>query len=163
MSQQEDQVEFISPPNRLKAKLGHRIGGFDAAAIARAEAALASMSDQFAGWLDEELVKLEAAHRLVNATGTGEEELEDFYRRSHDLKGLGTTYGFPIVSQFAASLCKLIDSPEARAKAPKKILDAHVSAIVAAVKQGIKDSDHPIGKALLVELQSQVGRYAAGE
>ncbi|MFM1976872.1 MAG: hypothetical protein RL145_1718, partial [Pseudomonadota bacterium] len=26
MSSQDDQVEFISPPNRLKAKLGNRLG-----------------------------------------------------------------------------------------------------------------------------------------
>jgi hypothetical protein len=76
---------------------------------------------------------------------------------------LGSTYGFPIVSQFAASLCKLIDSPEGRAAAPSQILDAHVGAIIAAVKQNIKDSDHPIGKALLIELQTQVNRYAASQ
>ncbi|GBF57074.1 hypothetical protein PbB2_00733 [Candidatus Phycosocius bacilliformis] len=163
MPSQDDQVEFISPPNRLKAKLGNRLGGFDAAAIARAEAALASMSDQFAGWLNDELTKLEAAYSVVKQAGSGEHELEEFYRRAHDLKGLGTTYGFPIVSQFAASLCKLIDSPEGRAKAPRQILDAHVGAIVAAVRQNIKDSEHPIGRALLTELQTQVNRYAAGE
>lgn len=163
MASQDDQVEFISPPNRLKAKLGNRLGGFDAAAIARAEAALASMSDQFGGWLNDELTKLEAAYAIVNKSGSGEHELEEFYRRAHDLKGLGTTYGYPIVSQFAASLCKLIDSPEGRAQAPRKILDAHVGAIIAAVKQSIKDSDHPIGKALLIELQTQVNRYAASQ
>ncbi len=163
MTSQNDQVEFISPPNRLKAKIGNLRGGFDAAAIARAEAAMASMSDQFGGWLNDELAKLEAAYAVVRKRGSGEGELEEFYRRAHDLKGLGSTYGFPIVSQFAASLCKLIDSPEGRAAAPHQILDAHVGAIIAAVKQNIKDSDHPTGKALLIELQTQVNRYAASQ
>jgi chemotaxis protein histidine kinase CheA len=161
MSDAQNQVEFINPPNRLKAKLGNRLGGFDASAIARAEAALASMSDQFGGWLEEEMVKLEAAHKLVNTPGSGEKELEEFYRRAHDLKGLGTTYGYPIVSQFAASLCKLVDSPEGRSRAPKQILDAHVASIVAAVRQKVTESSHPIGKALLNELTSQVAKYAS--
>jgi hypothetical protein len=160
MSNDQDGVQHFTPPNRLKAKLGKSLSAFDASAIARAEAAMASLSDQFGGWLIEELEKLESAHRLVSAAGAGEAELEEFYRRAHDLKGLGTTYGFPIVSQFAGSLCKLLDSPDARARAPRQILDGHVAAIVASVKQKITTSDHPMGKALLVELQGQVNRFA---
>jgi chemotaxis protein histidine kinase CheA len=160
MSNGQPQVEFITPPNNLKAKLGNRLGAFDAGAVARAEAALQAMSSQFGGWLLDELSKLEAAHKAVQSAGLAEQELEEFYRRAHDLKGLGTTYGYPIVSQFAASLCKLIDSAEGRAKAPRQILDAHVAAIGAAVRQHITTSDHPIGKALLGELMTQVARYA---
>lgn len=160
MSDGTSKVEFITPPNNLKAKLGNRLGAFDVGAVARAEAALKAMSSQFGDWLNDELAKLEASHKAVLSTGLAEKELEEFYRRAHDLKGLGTTYGFPIVSQFAASLCKLIDSPEGRAKAPSQILDAHVAAIGAAVRQKITTSDHPIGKALLGELMSQVARYA---
>jgi hypothetical protein len=160
MSNDQDGVQFFTPPNRLKAKLGKSIGTFDADAIARAEAAMASLSDQFGGWLIEELSKLEAAHKMISAVGSGEAELEEFYRRAHDLKGLGTTYGYPIVSQFAGSLCRLLDSPEARSKAPRTILDGHVAAIIASVKQKITTSDHPMGKALLNELHGQVNRFA---
>lgn len=156
----DGKVEFITPPNTLKAKLGNRLGGFDAGAIARAEAALQSMSGQFGDWLNDELAKLEAAHADVRTPGSGEEALETFYRRAHDLKGLGTTYGYPIVSQFAASLCKLIDSPEGRARAPRGLLDAHVGAIKAAVMQKVTEASHPIGRALLTELTAQVAKYA---
>jgi chemotaxis protein histidine kinase CheA len=160
MSSNQGSVQHFTPPNRLKAKLGKSIGAFDGDAVARAEAAMASMADQFSGWLDEELVKLEAAHKATKAAGAGNEELEDFYRRAHDLKGLGTTYGYPIVSQFAGSLCKLLDNPAARASAPPRVLDAHVAAIVATVKQKITSSDHPVGQALLTELQSQVQKFS---
>lgn len=151
--------QIINPPNNLKAKLGGRFKSFDADAIARAEAALAGMSNQFSAWLDEELEKLEAAHKIILEPGAGEKELESFYRRAHDLKGLGTTYGFPIVSQFAGSLCRLIDSPDGRSKAPKSLLSAHVGAIIAAVRQNVKDASHPIGNALLSELTTQVAKY----
>ncbi len=155
-------VQHITPPNRLKAKLGKGVVSFDSGAIARAEAAMATLSNQFGEWLNQELVKLEAAHKLVSAPNSGEEELQQFYRCAHDLKGLGTTYGYPIVSDFASSLCKLIDSPEARQKAPRQIMDSHVAAIVASVKQEITASDHPMGNALLAELQIQVKKFAEG-
>jgi chemotaxis protein histidine kinase CheA len=160
MSSNQGSVQHFNPPNRLKAKLGKSIGAFDGDAVARAEAAMAAMADQFSGWLDDELVKLEAAHKATKAAGAGNEELEEFYRRAHDLKGLGTTYGYPIVSQFAGSLCKLLDNPAARASAPPQVLDSHVAAIIATVKQKITDSDHPIGQALLIELQAQVRKFS---
>ncbi len=160
MSNDQAGVQHFTPPNRLKAKLGKSLGAFDASAIARAEAAMAAMSDQFGDWLIEELAKLEAAHKLISAPAAGEAELEDFYRRAHDLKGLGTTYGYPIISQFAGSLCKLLDNPEARRLAPRQILDGHVAAIAASVKQKITNSDHPMGRALLIELQGQVTKFA---
>jgi hypothetical protein len=159
MSNEQTKVEHFSPPNRLKMKLGKSFGNFDASALARAEAAMAAMSDQFGDWLIDEMHKLEAAHKVICQPGSGEPELEDFYRRAHDLKGLGTTYGYPIVSEFAGSLCRLLDNPDARARAPRQILDAHVGAIVASVKQKITTSDHPMGKALLIELQGQVSRF----
>jgi chemotaxis protein histidine kinase CheA len=162
MSNDQTQVQYITPPNRLKAKLGKSLVSFNSDAIARAEAAMASLSNQFGEWLHQELAKLEAAHKLISTPGAGEEELQQFYRCAHDLKGLGTTYGYPIVSDFASSLCKLIDSPEARQKAPRQIMDSHVAAIVASVKQGITTRDHPMGHALLVELQTQVRKFAEG-
>ena len=158
-----DAVEVIRPPNRLKAKLGNRLKAFDAAAIKRAEDSLAAMSGEFEAWLQIELTKLEEAHAEINKSDAGEPELEAFYRRAHDLKGLGTTYGDPIVSQFAASLCRLVDSPEGRAKAVPKLLDTHVMAIQAAVRQQVKDTDHPIGRALLEELAGQVAKYAVDD
>lgn len=158
-----EQAETFRPPNLLKAKLGNRLASIDSNAIARAEAALASMSDQFGDWLQEEMVKLEAAHKIIRQPGSGDNSMEEFYRRAHDLKGLGTTYGFPIVSQFASSLCMLIDSPEGRAKSPAALLDSHVQAIQAAVRQNVRDASHPLGKALLSELAGQVAKYAQAD
>jgi len=152
-------AKIMSPPNLLKAKLGGSFKSFNADAIAKAEEALAGMSNQFVVWLDEELEKLESAHKVILASDIGDKELEVFYRHAHDLKGLGTTYGFPIVSQLAGSLCRLIDSPDGRSKAPKALLTAHVNSIVAAVRQNVKEADHPIGSALLQELTKQVAKY----
>ena len=71
MSNDQSGVQHFTPPNRLKAKLGKSLGAFDASAIARAEAAMAAMSDQFGDWLIEELAKLEEAHKAVSAPGAG--------------------------------------------------------------------------------------------
>jgi chemotaxis protein histidine kinase CheA len=160
MSTNPSEVTHYTPPNRLKMKLGNTLRAFDANAIARAEAALEAISGQFGGWLIEELGKLEEAYQATTLPGAGEDELGAFYRSAHDLKGLGATYGYPIISEFADSLCRLLDSPEARARAPQQILEGHVKAMVASLSQKITTHQHPIGRALLTELRDQVDRFA---
>src|SRR5689334_12394839 len=128
----------IQVPNTLRLKVGGRLGGIDPAAIAKAEAALKSLSGNFGEWLNDEIGKLEAARQRVRAEGLSPETCENLYLRAHDLKGLGTTYEYPIVSRIAASLCKLIDDPDTRCNAPMFLVDAHIDAIKAAVAGNIR-------------------------
>jgi hypothetical protein len=154
--------EMIQVPNTLRLKVGGRLGAIDPAAIAKAEAALKSLSGNFAEWLADEVGKLEAARQRVKAEGLTPEASENLYLRAHDLKGLGATYEYPIVTRIAGSLCKLIDEPAKRADAPLYLVDAHIDAIRAAVKDGIQSDDHPVGRALVTELEQRVKDFAQG-
>ncbi len=153
-------AEVIQVPNMLKLKVGGR-GGIDMAAIAKAEAALKSLSGNFGQWLNDEIVKLEAARQQVRAAGLTAETVETLYLRAHDLKGLGATYEFPLITRLAASLCRLIDDPETRLTAPMFLVDAHIDAIKACVRDDIKVDTHPVGKMLAAELEGRVSDYLA--
>ena len=150
---------MIPPSNSLKLKLGSRLGGIDPAALAKAEAALRGLSDNFGQWMQDELTKLGAARERIHAEGYNAETAEGLYFRAHDMKGLGATYGFPVVTSIAGSLCRLIDDPATRMRAPLYLLDAHIDAIKAAVRGGIKENEHPIAQALLKELDTRVREY----
>ena len=154
-------AEVIQVPNTLKLKVGGR-GGIDMAAIAKAEAALKSLSGNFAQWLQDELTKLDEARQRVRVEGLTAESAEGLYLRAHDLKGLGATYEFPLVTRLAASLCRLIDDPDTRLKAPMFLVDAHIDAIKAAVRDDIRVDTHPVGAALSAELEGRVAIYLAG-
>jgi hypothetical protein len=156
---QHMQGQVIPVPNTLKSKVGGRFGGIDPAALAKAEAALKGLSNNFAQWMTDELVKLDAARERVRNDGYNAETAESLYFRAHDLKGLGSTYGFPLVTRIAASLCRMIDDPSTRLKAPLALLDAHIDAIKAAVRGDIRDEDHPVGKVLVEELEQKVRQY----
>lgn len=150
--------QMIQVPNTLKLKVGGRFGGIDPAALAKAEAALKGLSENFGQWLQDELTKLDAARARIRAEGVNQQTAEGLYLRAHDLKGLGSTYGFPLVTQLAGSLCKLIDEPSTREKASLFLIDAHIDAIKAAVRDNIRDDQHPVGKALLAELSGRVAQ-----
>jgi hypothetical protein len=153
-------AQFIQPPNTLRLKVGGaRFGGIDPEAVAKAEAALKSLSSQFGQWLNDELTKLDAARAQITAKGYTPETAEQLYLRAHDLKGLGSTYEYPLVTRIAASLCRITDTAAARAKAPLFLIDAHIEGIKAAVRDGIKDESHPVGKALAEELEGRVAEH----
>ena len=149
-------AQITPPANSLRLKLGGRFGGIDADAIAKAEAALKSLSGQFAQWLDDEINKLDAARAAVQANGYTPETSESLYLRAHDLKGLGSTYEFPLITRIAASLCKLTDTPERRAQASLFLIDSHIDAIKACVRDDIRNDSHPTGRALVEELERRV-------
>ena len=154
-------AQTIAPSNALRDKVGGRPGALDTNMLARAEAALKSLSGQFAQWLNDELVKLDAARAEIQAKGLTPETADGLYMRAHDLKGLGATYEFPLVTRISASLCKLLDDQQKRATAPMGLIDAHIHAIKASVRDNVRTDADPVGRALAEALEAQVRAYFA--
>jgi hypothetical protein len=148
--------QVIPVSNTLRLKVGGRLGGIDPAAIAKAEAALKSLSGNFAQWLQDEVTKLEASRARIRDEGLSIATAENLYLRAHDLKGLGATYEYPLVTRIAGSLCKMIDDPGTRLAAPMGLVDAHIDAIRAAVRNQTQTDDHPVARATVEALEASV-------
>ena len=149
---------MFQAPNALRLKVGGgRLGAIDPAAIAKAEAALKSLSGNFTQWLNDEIAKLENARQAIRDAGQTTETMESLYLRAHDLKGLGTTYGFPLITKIAGLLCRQIDDKSKRLDVPMSLIDAHIDAIKTAARDDIKTDDHPVGQALLQDLEARAG------
>lgn len=157
MSNPEQSAPPINSP-RLK------VGGFgiNADAIARAEEALKAMSAQFGQWLNDEIVKLDKAQADILEQGYTPATAEALYFRAHDLKGLGTTYEYPLVTRIAGSMCRMLDDADRRMTAPLPLLDAHIDAIRSVVRDQIKTDEHPAGRALAETLEARVADHLAG-
>lgn len=151
--------QVIRPPNPLRAKVGGGFGGIDANAIARAEEALKAMSAQFGQWLNDEVVKLDKAQADIRSQGYTPETAEALYFRAHDLKGLGTTYEYPLVTRIAASLCRMLDDAVKRIQAPLAVVDAHIDAIKAVVRDKIQTDEHPVGRDLVETLEARTAEH----
>ena len=77
------------------------------------------------------------------------------------LRVLMIVIGAWLVTRIAGLLCRLIDDPATRLSAPLFMLDAHIDGIKATVRGDIRDADHPVGKALVEELERRVREYEA--
>src|SRR5262245_46344698 len=144
--------EVIVPPNRLKKAVAvTKPAGFDP--VAQAEEALGSLSGEFADWMDRECAKLDEARQLVNTKGFVEESRDALFRCAHDIKGEAATFGFPLVAPPADSLCRLIEHTPDMARIPLELVDQHVDAIRAIVRENARTDIEDVAWALTRRLR----------
>jgi len=125
--------EVITPPNKLERAVGRAIDGDDP--VARAEAALAQLSSEFSSWMNDECEQLDRARRNVRQAGMAAAQREALFRAAHDIKGQAATLGFPLVAAAAESLCRLIEETHDPRRIPLELVDQHVDAVRAIIRE----------------------------
>lgn len=82
-----------------------------------------------------------------------------FHRLSHDLKGLGGTFNYDLVTKVGASLCSLIknDALPGDRSLQRRIM-AHVAALRAILQFDLKGDGGSEGEELLVTLKMKPGK-----
>jgi HPt (histidine-containing phosphotransfer) domain-containing protein len=138
--------EVITPPNRLKGAVVRVIEGDDP--VARAEAALAQLAGEFPDWMHAECEQLDRARHIAQQAGMAAPQRAMLFRAAHDIKGQAATLGFPLVAAVAESLCVLIEETHDPRGIPAALVDQHVDAVRAI----IREHDHPLAQTVAEEL-----------
>ena len=152
-------IEIFTPPNALKAKIGGSMSPLDRSAIAKANKALEELADQFQSWIEDELTRLDAAWTEYEKKEDKAQGVKAIHAVAHDLKGLAKTYEYPLVGRLAASLCRLTNDDVDSEISPPVLIKAHIDGVRAAIKGRIKTEEHPVGGALLSELEVRVSDF----
>lgn len=127
--------EVITPDNPLRL-LVQRVADDDKDdPVARAEQALAQLSSQFKDWMIDECERLAAGRQLVAENGFTPQARDALFRAAHDIKGQAATYGFPAAAAAAESLCRVIEHAPNLNTVPLELLDHHINAIHAIVRE----------------------------
>lgn len=119
----------------------------------KAAEALAQLAGQFPQWMQEEADRLRAARDELQRHGFTRARLDRLFTAAHDIRGQAATYDFPIAGDIAAMLCTLIDLAPAPARIPAAVVDQHVDAILAVVRQNVRGRDDPRAASLIGALQ----------
>jgi chemotaxis protein histidine kinase CheA len=151
-------MEVVNPKQAGKRALGLSKPVFDEKAVERADLAMEVISQNFREWLDKEVSRTQSARVAAQAAGWSHASLDELNLCAHDLKGLAATYGYPLITSIAASLCRLIetDAGKAIARTQPDLVEAHVDAARAAQRDRIKSVESPVGRALLAALEARV-------
>jgi hypothetical protein len=155
----------IVPPHRLKAAVRYTAepGEIAMDVIEKAEVALAALKDEFGGWMDSECDRLEAARQALHHAGPAAPTLKVLFLAGHDVKGDAATLGFPLAGRLGASLCRLIDHLPDPARCPLHLVDRHVEAIRAAVREHKRGASESAGAEVAEQLAIMVEKFLAAE
>jgi HPt (histidine-containing phosphotransfer) domain-containing protein len=127
--------ELITPQNNLRKAVSDRPLDPGDDPVARAERALAELSSEFSSWMDTECERLDKARQALKALGFTKAVKEQLFHAAHDIKGEAATFGYPAVAGAADSLCRLIEYAPDTPKIPIKLVDQHVDAVRAIIRE----------------------------
>jgi chemotaxis protein histidine kinase CheA len=131
--------------------------------VEAAERALARLAGDFPQWMKDECAHLDAARQNVKNNELSKESSQELFLAAHNIKGDAGTFGFPEVVRAADSLCRLIEySPELK-KIPLAIIDQHVDAIRAIVREHNRGDIAKIAGALVETLRSVTDEFLVAE
>jgi hypothetical protein len=112
-------------------RLARRGGGISREqAISRAQAGIEEAGGGFEEWVDAELKELVDLVKTASTDPTAPDWLEAANFRSRQLRDVGTTMGFELLSFVADSLCDLLDSIAGGAECNMDSVVCHVDALV---------------------------------
>jgi len=125
--------------NTLKAKMqGSKMSQADLARrLEDADANIAAAADGFEDWALADVVA--ASQKIDNEKIEAKKRIRDVFRVVHDIKGQGTTFGYPSVTEIAAILCDFMREGKIT-MSPKQIqvIKLHLGAIRLVLDQKLK-------------------------
>lgn len=154
--------EVITPPSDLRKATAPATDSDDDP-VARAEAALAELSSEFANWMQMECERLEAARQNAVRTGMTKQTHEVLFRAAHDIKGEATTFGYPKTAGIAESLCRLLDHTPEIERIPLKLVDQHVDAVRAIIREHARPDLVQVADALERKLRDVTDEFLRQE
>jgi len=144
--------EIITPPHKLRKSIGAGDASDDP--IARAEAALSQLSNEFGRWMESECDRLDAARQDVKRQGFTAKSQDALFRAAHDIKGEAATFGYPAAAGVAESLCRLIEHAPNATHIPIMLVDQHVDAVRAIFREYSRADHAEIAQALAQRLRA---------
>ena len=123
--------------NTLKAKM-QKVSQADLVRrLEEADANIAATADGFEDWALADIVA--ASQKIDNEKIEAKKRIRDVFRVAHDIKGQGTTFGYPSVTEIAAILCDFMREGKIT-MSPKQVqmIKLHLGAIRLVLDQKLK-------------------------
>lgn len=154
--------------NVLRDKVGAGAPGssakIDAAAIEKATAALQQMAEDYPDWVAKHIEELRTHHaRCVDTPAERTRRYAAMREIAHDMKGQGGTFGYPLITTFAASLYDFVGPRAGTTDNHVEIIKSHIDSMSAVIKERVKGNGGEIGQALAKGIKDAIERYSKVE
>ncbi len=138
-------------------------GGGMAAVLARAQAAVADLAKDYSGWALADVARARKALAAAEADAAARgAHIEELFRVAHDLKGQGSSFGYPLVTKLGDSLCRLTrDRKRSYETRHLDLAKSHLDAVQLVLTKEIKGEGGQVGSELVAKLRRLVDEATA--
>jgi chemotaxis protein histidine kinase CheA len=105
--------------------------------------------------------RLTSAHAAILKNGFNDKAAEELFRAAHDIKGDAATFGYFYAGMVAESLCRVIEHAPELNKVPSQLIEHHVNAIQAIVRDHTKFDATMVATELSRRLRRVADEYLA--
>jgi chemotaxis protein histidine kinase CheA len=133
MAQQSDRDPNIFSVDSRFQQLARRPGGVTRErAIESAQRHIEELKTDFGDWLDRELQDLAGSIRQLDANPGNAAMLDRAEQACGQLRDVGATMGYELLSFIASNFCHILDAIKAGAAYDKDMIDCHMDALLLA-------------------------------
>ncbi len=151
--------EVINPPNSLAAKVSPHGGPSLEAVVREAEQALEDLQESYQLWVRQDLDTIfRLAEEAEADPGVASNRLQEIAQITHDIKGQGATFEYPLLTHLARSLHKLLVEVERSNDQMLKLVRLHADAMNVILKEDVRGASHQLGKHLVEMLNKAVDK-----
>ncbi|KJS34831.1 MAG: hypothetical protein VR70_16860 [Rhodospirillaceae bacterium BRH_c57] len=157
--------QFIQPPNHVKDKVSVTSNGIDFDTLEKAEQLIAGMQDSYLEWVDEDLRKLQALEAQLDGAGPRLQVFKDIYSISHDVKGQGGSFDYPLMTVIGNHLCRYIERLGDVEPSDKNVgvVKVHISALRLVIAQRMSGDGGKMGDNLIRGLEAAINKTTAAK
>jgi hypothetical protein len=127
------------------------------AVLARAQAAVADLAKNYGANTTADLDRCAALLRTAREdAGARAASVKELYGIAHNIKGQGGSFGYPLVTRIAHSLCTLVRQERDFSDADLGVVQAHLDALRLILAKDIKGEGGEVGAKLAARLENMI-------
>ncbi|WP_417316639.1 hypothetical protein [Emcibacter sp.] len=133
--------------------------------VSQAQEAINSLSNTYLDWTRSQIRDM---FNLIELYEDGQKSfsaavLEQIYDLSHNVKGMGSSFGYHLMTDVGGNLCSYLQKLDQPKEACFKVINAHIKAMDLIINDDIGGSGGHAGQKLLGQLQNMVEESLSGD
>jgi len=118
------------------------------------------LQDNYLQWTESALADMRTHHAKLCRDPKDTTIVSDIFSIAHNIKGMGASFGFPLMTETGVSFCRYIRSFDGQVIDPE-VIDAHIRSLEVILSNRIQGDGGDIGRELIDSLTTMVDRSLA--
>lgn len=152
------QAEIVEVPNTIRQKVTGS-GPITEAMLQRAESVIVEHGAEYIGRAQGQIDELVRTVQSAKASPENRGEIFDqIFQQSHDIRGMGATFGYDLVTAVGTSLCNFVEDITDPNDDAMEVVIAHADALRAVIGNDVKGDGGAVGREIAQGLALAVAK-----